>query len=114
MRREQRLKSRRDFSSVYEGGQAFAGGALVLRVRPREGGQSPRFGFAVGRRSGNAVGRNKVKRRLREAARRSRAEGNADVVVIARKHAMHASYHQLERTLWDLLTQAGLRNVGRA
>ena len=33
----------------------------------------PRFGFAVGKRVGNAVVRNRVKRRLRDVVRRSGA-----------------------------------------
>jgi ribonuclease P protein component len=114
MRREQRLKRRQEFSSVYEDGEAFAQGPLVIRVRgTREGGDQSqvRFGFAVGRRLGNAVRRNRVKRQLREAARRSGAEGNADIVVIARASAARASYGQLEQTLWTLLSRAGLRET---
>lgn len=114
MRREQRLKRRQDFSSVYQDGEAFAHGPLVIRVRgPREGGDQSqvRFGFAVGRRIGNAVHRNRVKRQLREAARRSGAEGNADIVVIARASAVRSSYRQLEHTLWTLLSRAGLREA---
>ncbi len=114
MRREQRLKRRQEFSSVYEDGKAFAHGPLVIRVRrAREGGDQSqvRFGFAVGRRLGNAVRRNRVKRQLREAARRSGAEGNADIVVIARASAARASYGQLEHTLWTLLSRAGLRET---
>ena len=114
MRREQRLKRRQDFSSVYRDGEAFALGPLVIRVRgAREGGDQSqvRFGFAVGRRLGNAVHRNRVKRQLREAARRSGVEGNADIVVIARASAARASYRQLEHTLWTLLSRAGLRET---
>ena len=114
MRPEQRLKRRRDFSSVYQDGEAFVHGPLVIRVRgAREGGDQSqvRFGFAVGRRLGNAVHRNRVKRQLREAARRSGAEGNADIVVIARASAAHSSYRQLEHTLWTLLSRAGLREA---
>ena len=111
MRREQRLKRRQDFSSVYREGEAFALGPLVIRVRQSDQTLQPRFGFAVGRRLGNAVHRNRLKRRLREAARRSGAEGNADIVVIARAQAMPSSYRQLEHVLWELLSRAGLRDA---
>ena len=85
---------------------------LVLRVRPLPAGAAqaplPRFGFVVGIRVGGAVTRNRLKRRLREAARQSGARGAADLVVIARARARDASYRELERVLRSLLRQAGL------
>ena len=114
MRREQRLKRRQDFSSVYQDGETYAHGPLVIRVRGscENSNQSQvRFGFAVGRRVGNAVQRNRVKRKLRDAARRSGVEGNADILVIARASSLHSSYGELEHTLWTLLSRAGLRRT---
>ncbi len=112
MRRQQRLKRRQDFATVYRSGKTYAGGPLVLRVRANPEIAVPRFGFAVGKRLGGAVVRNKIKRRLREAARISGAEGGADVVVIATGAAREASYHELEGTLQELLRRAGLVQGG--
>ena len=85
---------------------------LVLRVLPLPAGPAqaplPRFGFVVGKRVGGAATRNRLKRRLREAARLSGARGEADLVVIARARARDASYRELERVLRSLLRQAGL------
>jgi ribonuclease P protein component len=67
---------------------------LVVRYRPTTGG--PRFGLTVSRKVGNAVVRNRVKRRLREAIRRNRGDLTAtDVVFIARSTAAGANYPQL-------------------
>lgn len=85
-----------------------ARGSVVVRVRANPDLSRPRFGFAVGRKVGNAVIRNRVRRRLREAARLSGAAGGADVVVIARARARGASYQELERALQELLRTAGL------
>ncbi len=112
MRRQQRLKRRQDFATVYRSGKAYAGGPLVLRVWPNPDTTVPRFGFAVGKRLGGAVVRNKIKRRLREAARISGAEGAADVVVIARSEAREASYQELQGALQELLRRAGLVQGG--
>lgn len=42
---------------------------LVLQVRDRKDGLPPRIGFTTTKKLGNAVIRNRTKRRLREAAR---------------------------------------------
>ncbi len=79
----------------------------MLVALPNELGVS-RFGFTVGRRIGNAVARNKVKRRLREAARQSDIADGWDLVVLARKDAASAGYRQLSLDMADLLWRARL------
>ena len=108
MRRQQRLRRRQDFAAVYRGGQVYTRGPLVLRVRPHAAGEETRFGFAVGKRLGGAAQRNRIKRRLREAARRSGIKEGVDIVVIARASAGAASAQELEETLRSLLRKAGL------
>ena len=108
MQRHQRLRRRRDFAAVYRSGRAYARGPLALRIRPNPETDCPRYGFAVSKRLGGAVTRNRIKRRLREAARRSGAAGQVDIVVIARQGAQHASYRELDAVLSQLLRRAGL------
>lgn len=73
-------------------------------ARGREGGPT-RLGLTVSRRVGNAVVRNRVKRRLREWFREARWElsGTWDIVVIARREAagleFRSSCEQLSRML---------------
>jgi len=61
----------------------------VAVVAPARAGDSAKLGLAVSRRVGNAVARNRVKRRVREWFRRSRARlpAGTDWVVIARQGA---------------------------
>ncbi len=103
----QRLRLNREFQRVYTGGRYFAHPLLVLYVLPRAG-QPSRLGFSVGKKVGNAVIRNRVRRQLREIARLQvnlPAEG-VDMVILGRPKAAEADYHQL---------QAAFQNVaGRA
>ena len=114
MRPAQRLKRRQDFSAVYHGGASFTRGSLVLKVRANPNTAEPRFGFAVGKRLGSAVIRNRVKRRLRAAIDTLQPRGQDDVVVIARASAVQASYQELETTMRGLLGDAGLLNTAAA
>ena len=66
------------------------------------------MGFAVGRRVGNAVVRNRVKRRLREHLRQRILPENWDIVVAARPAAAGATYRELGQAMDELLSRAGL------
>ena len=112
MRREERLAKRKDFETVYKKGRSWANNLLVLRALPNEVGAS-RYGFAVGKRLGGAVIRNRVKRRLREGARLTPVKDGWDIVLIARQHAVDTDYHTLKRAMEELLARAQLLGNGR-
>lgn len=69
-----------------------------------------RVGFSVNKRVGDAVRRNHVKRRLREAVRRQlwNVAPGWDMILIARPEAAGAPYITLRDEIGALLTQARL------
>lgn len=97
--REDRLRKRREFEECYASGVRVSGRFLQLIVRERPGGSQPvRLGISVPRRAGNAVARNRLRRRLREIFRRNREvlKGHAlDIVAQCRPAAAQAPYAQL-------------------
>jgi ribonuclease P protein component len=107
MRREQRLRRRKDFAAVYRRGRIQSNRLLALRVLPNEQAVS-RFGFVAAKVVGGAVTRNGVKRRLREAARRLPVRGGFDVVIGARKAAAEADFASLSEALESLMGRAGV------
>ncbi len=107
MRRAQRLRQRREFAAVYRRGRPYRNELLVLRALRRDGPVS-RFGFTVGRALGSAVARNRIKRRLREAARSLPVVSGWDIVINARQGAAQADYWKLRGALVGLLSKAGL------
>jgi ribonuclease P protein component len=68
MRRSLRLRANTDFQRVRQDGRSVANPYLVLLQRRNTEGNT-RFGFAVGKKIGGAVVRNRLKRRLREHVR---------------------------------------------
>ena len=107
MRRSQRLTSRQDFAAVYRTGKAFRSNLLILRTR-QNGGRPSRFGYTVGKSRGNAVVRNKVKRRLREIARAASVSPGWDIIMNARRDAARADWPRLQSTVVKLMTRAGV------
>lgn len=67
-----------------------------------------RFGLVTTRRIGNAVVRNKVRRRLREVLRTTPVKAGWDLVFIARRRSVVPDYHQLKGAANDLLRRANL------
>jgi len=82
---------------------------MVLAFLRNELGHS-RFGFVVSKRLGKAVNRNKIKRRMREAARLrvGQIKPGFDLVFIARKRICRATYAEIEQSLEHLLNTANL------
>ena len=107
MRREERLRRRNDFAAVYKNGRIQSNQLLVLRVLPNNR-ETTRFGFVVGKTVGGAVVRNRVKRRLREAARSLVVRPGFDVVIGARKPAAEAKFQALRASLASLMERARL------
>ena len=105
MRREQRLRRRKDFDAIYRQGQVHGNRLLVVRVRPN-GLSETRFGFVAGKAVGNAVTRNRVKRRLRSISQHAHALDGLDIVIGARRTAADATYAELDRAVIALLRRA--------
>ena len=109
--RERRLHNAREFAAVREGGTVFRGRAATLVVLPRPG-EPTRVGFIASRRGvGNAVQRNRARRRLREILRRRwpRIEERGFwMVLVASRGALDAPHARLALELEGMLVSAGL------
>jgi ribonuclease P protein component len=103
-----RLKRRAEFLAVARGRRAAAPGfTLQAGRRPGDDG-AVGVGYTVTRRIGNAVVRNRVRRRLREAVRSIPAESFArgwNYVVVARAAALTCPFAQLRSDLQACLAR---------
>lgn len=100
------LKKNHEFRRLYSKGKSVAAACLVCYCR-KNGRDANRIGFTVSNKIGNAVTRNRIRRRLREIYRLHEGEVKRgyDIVIVARHKAAKADYHRLEKEL--------LKNLGR-
>ena len=106
-RKERCLTKAKDFALVRLKGRSWPERRLVLMARAN-GLKVSRVGFAVGRRTGKAVVRNRIKRRLREVVRLTPVQDGWDIVLVARKDASTADFHVLSRSVIALYRRAGI------
>ncbi|MCO5090426.1 ribonuclease P protein component [Bosea sp. (in: a-proteobacteria)] len=101
-----RLTQRRDFLAAAEHGRRFRSPVFMAQVRDaapgetREGGEPARLrlGLTASRKTGNAVKRNRIRRRLRAAAAQAladRAQCPCDIVIVARAEVLVADFRAL-------------------
>ncbi|HML31140.1 MAG TPA: ribonuclease P protein component [Hyphomicrobium sp.] len=96
------LKARSEFLAV-RGGRRQSTPAFLIEMRERSaaaprGGAGPRFGFTITKKIGNAVTRNRIRRRLKAAFAselRDAKLGPCDYVVVARHAALDRPFDLL-------------------
>lgn len=116
-----RLKNRSDFLRAQRGGRKWVTPGLILQARERDAGEQVagdasaiRVGFTVSKKVGNAVERNRAKRRLRAIAENvltEHAMDHHDYVLIGRagtrRRNFSALLDDLDISLRKLGTHAG-------
>jgi ribonuclease P protein component len=113
------LKRRAEFLRL-RGGSRWASASAVIEMKARTGppaegfGVAPRFGFTVTKALGNAVTRNRIRRRLKAAITAlvtdGRARAGCDYVVIARAAALTQPFAEIVAELGRALDRV---NTGK-
>ena len=111
LKKSDRIKSKKNFQRVYKSGHSVVDALSVMYVFKSDG-SKVKIGLAVGKKLGNAVLRNHVKRMMREVFRKRKQEikDGCHVVWVARKKIILADYNTYERVFMRLIKRAGLLN----
>lgn len=109
----ERLRQRRDFVAVIRKGRHSRHRLTRLASR-RNGLPHNRYGFAVGRRVGCAVIRNRTKRRLREILHNLPIEKGHDILVTAEPGSVYASFNELTKSIEECAGRTGILNGTQA
>ena len=100
------ITSSTEISRIFTTGKRLNGQAITLLVQTHESTHDPRgrVAFVAGKKSGNAVWRNKAKRRMREIARSMGAPWEGfDVVFIAKRSTTEQMYSKVLQQAENLL-----------
>ena len=109
----ERLRQRADFLAAAAGVKAPAT-AFVLQARERADEGPARVGFTVSKKVGNAVERNRVRRRLREIVRLSPLvlRGGHDYVLVGRRAALNLAFARIAQDYEGAMQRVHKKRVG--
>ncbi len=109
MKRCYSLKRNKEFRHTYRVGKSAGSKSMVLIYAPRKNGEV-KIGFSVGKKLGNAVTRNRTKRRLREAVTPliPRIKPGSKLIFIARPPILNESFPAVRSSMRYLLKKADL------
>lgn len=95
---------------MFRNGKSFANRQLVIYFLQKKNQDHFRIGLSVGKKIGNAVTRNRIKRYLRQAFHELEDDlkQSYDIVIIARKPTKKMGFHEVKKSLIHLLSKQGL------
>jgi len=96
------LKSNEEFNRIIKNNKAFKYKDYIIYVE--KGTEGPyKFGFSVGKKIGNAVTRNKYKRRLKNIIDKKAYQNNFKCIIIVGKGILNRSFSEMEENLFKAL-----------
>ena len=108
MNRAYSLKRHKEFRYTYRAGRSVNSPLFTL-VFAKSRSETIRIGFSVSKRVGNAVQRNRAKRRMRACITPmlDTLKGGLNVIVIAKPEVLDAPFSELQAQMKALLVRAG-------
>lgn len=108
MKKSFRVKKEKEFQKVFDQGTSKANRQFVVYRLSKEGQPHFRVGISVGKRIGNAVVRNRVKRKIRQSLLELKPQIKAEVdfIIIARPPSEKLSTKEVKKSLVHVLKLA--------
>lgn len=108
------LKQNHEFRRLYSKGKSAVSPYFVIYCRKTHRNVS-RLGITTGMKLGNAVKRNRARRRIREVYRTHEGKllPGYDVVIVARSRAIYGRFSELERSFDQQMKKLGVIPVSK-
>ena len=110
MKKEYRVKDNKEFQYIFQNGKSFANRQLVIYYTEEVDQDHFRIGLSVGKKIGNAVTRNRIKRYLRQSFHEldGRILPTLNIIIIARQPTKEMNYFEIKKSLLHLLSRQSL------
>lgn len=103
------LKENREYNRIINETRAFHYKDYVLYVE-KDTNDVYHFGFSVGKKIGNAVTRNKIKRQLKNILDQKCYQNNFNCIIIVKKSILNKSFQEKQQDLLEAMEKLKLVN----
>ena len=107
MKKEHILKKNFDFQRIIKNNPPYKYKDYILYIE-RNSIKNYYFGFSVGKKIGNAVIRNKVKRQLRSIVSKKAYQNGFNCIIIVGSNILKRNYLEMEQNLIEVLQKTKL------
>src|SRR5690625_6117807 len=106
MKKEYRVKDNKEFQYIFQNGKSFANRQLVIYFTEEVDQDHFRIGLSVGKKIGNAVTRNRIKRYLRQSFHEmeGRIIPTLNIIIIARQPTKEKNYIKIKQSRINIMS----------
>ena len=109
MEKKFRIRKNMEFKDIYKSGKNYWNRNLILYVKKNDLNRT-RVGYTITKKLGNAVERNRLRRKMKEIYRLNfyNIEEGYDLIFIAKKNIKDIPYKELEGSMLHIMSLAKL------
>lgn len=96
------VKKNEDFNRIITNFKPFKYKDYVIYVEKNTN-DLHKFGITISKKIINAVGRNKIKRQIKDILDKKNYQNNFNCIIIVRKGILNKSYQEMEKDLFEIL-----------
>ncbi len=100
MKKKNIIRKSLDFDRIIKNNRSYKFNDYIIYLEKTEN-LEYHFGISVGKKIGNAVTRNKIKRQLKDIIDKNNYEKGVNCIIIVRKGLLDKSYSEKEKDLID-------------
>lgn len=101
MKKANIVKENKDFNRIINKEKAYKSNSYIL-YKERVDNNNYKFGISVGKKIGNAVTRNKLKRQIRSIISENNYQNNFNCIIILRKAILDKSFLEMKKELLEV------------
>ena len=101
------VKNKYDFNRIIRNNKPYKYKDYIIYIE-RETNNNYKFGFSVGKKIGNAVTRNKVKRQLKSIVDKKDYQNDFNCIIIVGNGILMRSYEEMENNLFNAFKQLNI------
>lgn len=107
MKKKNILKENKDFNRIIQNNKGYKYKDYIIYIEKNTN-NIYHFGFSVGKKIGNAVTRNKIKRQLKNIIDKNIYQNNFNCIIIVKKSILYKSYQEIKNDLLEVLKKQNI------